>query len=125
MNPVTGLALGRIAVGVASVTRPDQVAQLLLLSPGGNSAQAAAAAPPSLLTQWFGTREIALGVLSLLANGPARRNSVLVGMAIDAADAATCYVAVRDGRLHPRLGNALAAVAAGAVVAGAAGLTRR
>jgi hypothetical protein len=110
MNPVTGLALGRIAVGIASLAKPDLVAQRLDQT----------GAP--LLTQWFGSREIALGALTLLSSGGARRNLVLVGMAVDAADAGTAYAAVESKLVDRKLGTAMMAVAGGAVVSGLLGL---
>lgn len=113
MNPVTTLALGRIAVGVASLARPDLVASTM-----GQS-------PSPLITQWFGSREIALGALTLAASGSARRNLVLVGMAVDGADAGTAYAAVQAGRLAPQPGYGLVAVAAVATVSGLLGLRVR
>lgn len=110
MNPVTGLALGRIAVGIASLAKPGLVA----------STMGQPASP--LLTQWFGSREIALGTLTLLADGSARRNLVLVGMAVDGADAATAYAALQSKQVPRQLGGALVGVAAGAVVSGLLGL---
>ena len=110
MNPVTGLSLGRLAVGVLSLAKPDLVASTL-------------AAPTSpMLTQWFGNREVALGVVTLMASGPARRNLVVVGIAVDAADAATTYAGIQSGRIPRQLGGALVAVAAGAAVSGLLGL---
>jgi hypothetical protein len=111
MNPVTGLALGRIAVGIASLAKPDVVAPQM---GQGTSAP--------LLTQWFGSREVALGALTLLSSGSARRNLVLVGMAVDAADAGTAYAAVEGKLLDAKLGRTLMAVAGGAVVSGLLGL---
>jgi hypothetical protein len=111
MNTVTGLALGRIAVGVASLAKPDLVAPSM---GQGNSAP--------LLTQWFGSREIALGALTLVSGGSARRNLVLVGMAVDAADAATTYAAIEAKVLDKKLGRPLMAVAIGAVLSGLLGL---
>ncbi|MEJ7833646.1 MAG: hypothetical protein WKF79_12080 [Nocardioides sp.] len=111
MNPVTGLALGRIAVGVASLTKPDLVASTM----GQQSSS-------PLLTQWFGSREIALGVLTLLSSGAGRRNLVLVGMAVDAADAATAYAAIEAEQVPRQLGLGLVAVAASAVCSGLLGL---
>jgi hypothetical protein len=110
MNPVTGLALGRIAVGIASLAKPDLVAQRM----GQTGAP--------LLTQWFGSREIALGALTLMSSGGARRNLVLVGMAVDAADAGTAYAAVESKLVDRKLGTAMMAVAGGAVVSGLLGL---
>ncbi|MDQ4055146.1 MAG: hypothetical protein M3237_20960 [Actinomycetota bacterium] len=111
MNTVTGLALGRIAAGVASIAKPDLVAPSM---GQGTSAP--------LLTQWFGSREIALGALTLVSGGSARRNLVLVGMAVDATDAATTYAAVEAKVIEKRLGTMLMAVAVGAVLSGLLGL---
>ncbi len=111
MNSVTGLSLGRIGIGAAALIKPD----LVQSSMGTTSSN-------PLLTQWFGSREIALGAATLLASGSARRTLVLIGMAVDGADAATAFQAV-DKELMPRnLGLAGAAVAGGAVVAGLLGL---
>jgi hypothetical protein len=110
MNPVTSLALGRIAIGVASLAKPDLVAATM-----GQSSS-------PLITQWFGSREIALGALTLVSSGGARRNLVLVGMAVDGADAGTAYAAVQAGALPKQAGYGLVAVAAGAVVSGLLGL---
>lgn len=111
MNPVTGLSLGRIVVGAASLAKPDLVAPSMGQGTG---------AP--LLTQWFGSREVALGALTLLATGSARRNLVLVGIAVDAADAATAYAGVESEVIDRKLGLTLAGVAAGAVLSGLLGL---
>ncbi|WP_341927398.1 hypothetical protein [Nocardioides psychrotolerans] len=110
MNPVTGLALGRIAVGVASLAKPDLVATTM-----GQT-------PSPLLTQWFGSREIALGAVTLLATGSARRNLVLVGALVDGADAGTAYAGIQAGQIPKEIGFGLVAVASGAVVAGFLGL---
>lgn len=114
MNPVTGLSLGRIAVGIASLAKPDLVASQLGQAPG---------AP--LVTRWFGSREIALAMATLLSRGSARRNLVLVGMSVDAADAGTAYAAVQKDELDRTLGTVLMAVAGGAVVSGLFGLVGR
>jgi hypothetical protein len=111
MNPVTGLSLGRIAVGIASLAKPDLVAPSM--GQGTNA---------PLLTQWFGSREIALGALTLVSSGGARRNLVLVGMAVDAADAATTYAAVEAKVLDRKLGTGLMGVAVFAVLSGLLGL---
>jgi hypothetical protein len=110
MNPVTGLALGRIAVGVASLAQPDLVASRM-------------GVPPSpLITRWFGTREVALGAATLLATGTARTSLVLIGTAVDGADAATAYAAIQDGSMTRASGLPMVGIAAGAVVAGLLGL---
>jgi len=114
MNPVTGLALGRIAVGVASIAKPE----LLGSSMGQQSGS-------TLITQWFGSREIALGLITLAATGSARRNIVLMGVAVDAADAATAYVAIQRGQLAKPVGLGLTGVAVGAAVAGLLGMRQK
>ncbi len=111
MNPVTGLSLGRIGIGIASLVKPDLVDSTM----GTTTSN-------SLLTQWFGSRELALGAATLLASGGARRSLVLIGMAVDAADAATAYQAVEKEVMPRNLGLAFAGVAAGAVVSGLLGL---
>lgn len=111
MNPVTGLALGRIAVGIASLAKPELVATSMGQAPSS-----------PLLTQWFGTREVALGAVTLLATGSARRNLVLVGAAVDGADAATAYAGIQAGQINKQLGLGLVGIASGAVLAGLLGL---
>ena len=76
MNSVTGLSLGRIGIGIASLVKPDLV----------QSTMGTTTTNP-LLTQWFGSREVALGAATLLASGGARSSLVLIGMAVDAAGA--------------------------------------
>ncbi|QCW50676.1 hypothetical protein FE634_10100 [Nocardioides dongxiaopingii] len=117
MNPVTTLSLGRIGVGVAALVRPDVV----------SSTMGSAAAPTSrpLLAQWFGTREIALGTATLLASGSARRTLVLIGMAVDASDAATAHAAVGEEEVPPNVGLGLVGVAGVAVLSGLLGLRVR
>lgn len=112
MNPVTMLSLGRIALGVASIARPDLVAKQMV----------GQAEDPPVLTQWFGNREIALGLVTLLARDGHRRTLVLAGMAVDAADAGTTYSAMQNGSLQKRLAVPAIAVAVGAVVSGLLGL---
>jgi hypothetical protein len=111
MNPVTSLSLGRIAVGVASLVKPELVASVMGTPPG-----------PTLITQWFGSREIALGTATLLACGSARRNLVLIGAAVDGADAATAYAGIKSDALPRPVGYAMVGVALGAVVSGLLGL---
>ncbi|MGA8256066.1 MAG: hypothetical protein WB767_05755 [Nocardioides sp.] len=111
MNPVTGLSLGRIGVGVASIVKPDLVQSRMGITSSS-----------PVLTQWFGNREIALGLATLLASGGSRRTLVLIGMAVDAADAATAYRAVEAESIPRASGLAGVAVAAGAVVGGLLGM---
>lgn len=115
MNPVTGLALGRIAIGAVSFGNPGLAASLFQLDIAAN---------PQLpyLARLFGSREVALGALTLLARGRTRRTLVLAGIAVDLADAATGYLGIREGHVSKATGAALTGPAAGAVLAGLAGL---
>jgi hypothetical protein len=115
MNPVNGLALGRIAIGATALASPALAARLFGLDLARN---------PQLpyLSRLFGSREIALGAITLLAKGSARRKLVALGMAIDGADGFAGYDAMRSGSVSQSTGMLLTAPAVGAVVAGAVGL---
>ncbi len=108
MNSVTGLSLGRIGIGLVSLVKPDLV----------QSTMGTTTSNP-LLTQWFGSREVALGAATLLTGGASRKTLVLIGMAVDAA---TAYQAVKREAMPQKIGLAFAGVAAGAVVSGLLGL---
>ena len=115
MDHVTGLSLGRIAVGAGALADPRLAGRLFHLDPQLN---------PQLpfVARLFASRELALGVATLLASGPARRNLVAIGILVDAADAATGYLGVREGLITPKAGRALGIPALTAVAAGIAGL---
>lgn len=115
MNPALGLAAARVVVGGVALAAPDLTARLFRLDPVANPQL-------QLMTRLFGSREVVLGAATLLARGTTRRNLVLAGIAVDAADAAAAYLAGESGVLD-RAGTAsLAAPALAAVVAGAAGV---
>lgn len=118
MNPVTGLALGRVAIGILSILSPSLSAKLFRLDQEAN---------PQLpyLSRMFGSREIALGALTLGATGAARRNLILVGIAVDGADAVAGHLAGREGYVSKTTGTFLTLPAIGAVVAGVIGLGGR
>ncbi|HET6168266.1 MAG TPA: hypothetical protein VFE07_15655 [Marmoricola sp.] len=115
MNPVNGLALGRIVIGAVALASPPAAAKLFRLDLARN---------PQLpyLSRMFGSREIALGAITLLAKGKARRRLVALGMAVDGADAFAGYDAMQSGVVSQSTGIFLTAPAVGAVVAGAVGL---
>ena len=115
MDPVTGLAVGRIAVGLVSLVSPSLAAKLFLLDGPGNPAL-------PYLSRMFGSREIALGGLTLAASGDARRRLVQVGVAIDAADAFTGISAASSGAVSKKAGIVLAVVATAAVANGVVAL---
>jgi hypothetical protein len=114
MNPVTGLSLGRIAIGATALASPDLAGKLFRLDIARN---------PQLpyMSRMFGSREIALGLVTLLAKGGARRKLVALGMAVDGADAFAGYDAMRTGSVEQSVGIGLTAPAVGAVLAGAIG----
>jgi hypothetical protein len=111
MDPITGLAVGRIAVGTISLLSPKLAARLFLLNATTN---------PQLpyVTRLFGSREIALGGLTLASSGAARRQLVQVGIAVDSADAATGLIATANGSVSKPAGLLMALVAGGAVATG-------
>jgi hypothetical protein len=118
MDPVTGLSLGRIAVGAVSFARPDVAAGLFGLDLANN--------PQSpYVARLFGSREIAIGVLTLASRGTTRRNLVLAGIGIDLADAVTGVLGIQDKSVPVRTGAMLVAPAVGAVLSGIAGLRAR
>jgi len=117
MDPVTGISLARIVLGVCAYLAPDLTAKLFGLSPAEN-------AHLPYMSRMFGAREVALGGVTLVARGTARRNLALVGMAVDAADATTGALELKAKRIPLAAGGMLVAVAAGAVVSGGLALAR-
>lgn len=115
MDPVTGLSLGRIAVGISSIASPTVTARLFGLSPASN---------PQIgyFARMFGVREIALGGLTLLAQGDNRRTMLLAGMAVDGGDAASGAIALARKEIPLLAGVAMIGVALGAVGSGGAAL---
>ncbi|MCL2541461.1 MAG: hypothetical protein FWE71_03265 [Nocardioidaceae bacterium] len=115
MDPVTGISLGRIVIGICALVAPDLTARMFGVSAAANP-QAA------YLTRLFGARETALGAVTLVSRGSTRRNLTLVGMAVDGTDAATGVIELRSKRLGLAAGAGLVAVAGFAVLSGARGL---
>lgn len=115
MNPVTGLALGRIAIGVGALAAPDLATKLFRLD-GANNPQL------SYMIRMFGSREVALGAVTLVAKGSARRKLVALGVLVDGADAFAGYDAMRTGAVTNSVGVGLVAPAVAAVLAGGVGV---
>jgi hypothetical protein len=115
MDPVTGLSLGRIGLGVLALAAPATTAKIFGLQPESN---------PQLgvVSRMFGAREVALGAVTLASRGTLRRNLTAVGMAVDAADAATGIAGLKTQQLSRSAGLGLAGGALGAVAAGGAAL---
>jgi hypothetical protein len=111
MEPITGLAYGRIAIGALSLLSPSLTARLFLLNPKTN---------PQLtyMGRMFGSREIALGAITLASSGEARRRLVQLGVAVDGTDAYTGIVSAASGAVSKKAGLLLTAAAAGAVATG-------
>jgi uncharacterized protein DUF4267 len=118
MNPVIGLSLGRIAVGLLSFLQPALAAKLLGVDVESNP-------QGPYLTRLFGSREIAIGSATLLARGRTRRNLVLAGIGVDAADAATGVLGIQDRSVPARTGAMLVVPAVLAVLSGIAGLREK
>ena len=114
MNPVIGLNVGRIAVGVVTLAKPELIARTLGLEPGN--------AQWPYVSRMFAGREIALGAVTLLAAGSARRNLVLAGMVVDGTDAASGLLALREKSVKPALAGGLIVTGLAAVASGAGGL---
>lgn len=112
---MTGLSLGRLAVGAVSFAKPDLAAGMLAIDPAVNP-------QGGYLTRLFGSREIALGAATLLSRGTARRNLVLAGIVVDLADAATGALGIRDRTVTARGGAMLVVPAVLAVLSGVGGL---
>jgi Domain of unknown function (DUF4267) len=116
MNPVIGLSLGRIAFGTVAVANPDLAAKAFGLDPADSQL--------SFVTRLFGVREIAIGLATVTASGSARRNLVIAGVLVDAADAATGYLGMKDGTISKKTALTLIGPAVGAVASGLAGLRK-
>lgn len=115
---MTGLALGRIAIGIGALASPDLASKVFRLDGAGN---------PQLpyMTRMFASREIALGAVTLVSRGAARRQLVSLGIAVDAADAFAGYDAMKTGAVDQKVGVGLVAPAVFAVAAGFVGLFSR
>ena len=118
MNPVNGLSLGRIAVGATALANPQAAARILQLDPVTNP-------QVPYVVRLFGSREIAIGVVTLLARGKAQRGVIGLGILVDGADAATAYLAMQDGSVSRKTAMTLIGPAIGAVGSGVIGLLKR
>ena len=115
MDPITGLAYGRVVVGILALVSPRRVEKLLGLDPRLNPQM-------SPLTRMFGAREVALGGLTLAASGDARERLIQVGVAVDAIDLVAGLAAASSGAMSKKDGIKLAFVAAGSLGTGVQGL---
>jgi hypothetical protein len=113
MDNLTGLSLGRIALGALAYAAPTVGLRSLTFE---GKPQA------SYLFRLFGARDVALGVLTLMAPPSQRLALVKAGIAVDAADAGAGLLALRGGAVNKPMGVALTAVAAVATAAGVVAL---
>ena len=118
MNPLLGLSIGRIAVGALALAKPDVAAKTFQLDAVSNP-------QVPYVVRLFGAREVALGVVTLFAGGKTRRGVIAVGVAVDAADAATAYLAMKDGSVSKKTAYTLLGPAVGAAGSGLLALVRR
>ncbi|TQK71031.1 MULTISPECIES: hypothetical protein [unclassified Nocardioides] len=117
LDPVTGLSLGRIAIGVGALAAPSTTARVLGLDPAAN---------PQLdyMGRMFGAREIALGAVTLVSRGALRRNLTAVGIAVDGADLANGVIELGQKNVSKLASGMLIGAAAGAVGSGVLALVR-
>jgi hypothetical protein len=109
MDNLTGLSLGRIALGTVAFAAPGLGLKALAFEGGPQ---------PSYLFRVFGARDLALGVLTLVAPPSQRLALVKAGIAVDAADAAAGLMALRSGGVRKPMGVVMTAVGAIAAVTG-------
>src|SRR3954468_8816554 len=97
MDPITGLAYGRISVGALSFLFPSLTARLFLLDPRSN---------PQLgyMGRMFGSREIPSGATALASAGEARRRLLQLGIPVDGADAFTGLASAASGAVPKKAG---------------------
>lgn len=117
MDPVTGLSIGRVVIGVAALVSPDQAAKASGLDPAAN-------AHLDYFARMFGAREVAFGAITLASRGALRRNLTMVGIAVDGADVVTGALGLTQGRLPRGASAILLGAAVGAIGSGVAGLVR-
>ena len=107
MDSITGLAYGRIAIGAMSLLSPSLTARMFLLDP-----------QLSYMGRMFGSREIALGAITLASSGSARRQLVQLGVAVDGADALTGVASAASGSVPKKTGLLLTVAAIAGMATG-------
>ena len=116
MNPIIGLSLGRIVAGLLFFLYPTRASQIMGFDPNPQL---------NLGARLFGSRDIALGAATLLAKGTARRNLIVAGIAVDAADAGAAALGLKDKSVKPVPAGLLAGVALIAVGQGVLSLRKK
>jgi hypothetical protein len=92
LDLVTGLSLARTALGVGAFLAPVPTLKALALDVENNPQS-------TFLARIAGSRDIALGVATLVATGKARRFMVATGVAVDTADALSALLESSSGVL--------------------------
>lgn len=117
MDNATSLSLARIVVGAAAWVSPQFSLKAAMLDP---------TAPQSpYMLRLFGTRDAALGLITLMAKPEHKPALLKVGLGVDAGDAAAALQALQAGQLKPPAGITLTAAAGAAVVAGLVALKQQ
>ena len=118
MNPITGLAVGRILIGLVTFVSPTLAARLFLLDAARN---------PQLeyMGRLFASRELAVGAATLAAPAQLRTPLAAAGVAIDLADAGASALAGRSGSLGKAPTAVLTGIALAAAGSGVAALVSR
>jgi hypothetical protein len=115
MDYATTSALARVAAGAAAWVGT---------SLGVNDAFGEPRPQSPLLVRLVGTRDIALGLLTLSAGPGQKRGLVKAGLLVDAADGVATAIAIRTGAVKPRPGALLLGGSIGAVLAGVRALVQ-
>ncbi len=115
INQALPLSFARIGIGAAALAAPKLTFKGLLLDPAANPQQ-------ELVTRMFGSREVALGVATLLSLRSGGKGWLLAGVAIDTADAVAGYLSGTSGAVPKRNAGILAGAAAAAALAGVVAL---
>ena len=106
-HPALIFGLGRVAVGATAWLTPATTNRVSGIEVG-----------EPVMTQLFGSRDLALGALTATTDGAARRRVLQIGVAIDLADAVAAGLQARGGAMS---GRALAVLGGGALLAASLG----
>lgn len=108
---VAALAVGRLALGAASILAPRQVVKSFGLKPDGALVY---------MTQIFGARAMALGSSWWLLRGEQRDLVARIALAVDTSDTIAGLSALRAGGVPKRSATALIALTGSYAAVGAA-----
>jgi hypothetical protein len=111
LNPVTSLAITRLAVGGSAFATPRLAGRAFGLDADANP-------QTPYLARLFGARDAALGIGILTTTGDARRQWLLIGAGCDAADVLAGLAGGRAGYLPKATSALVTATAVSAIVLG-------